>query len=533
MKKMFLVLLLMTSSALNAKQKPSQTITNQEIKPQSSSSQKSWGEIFQESHLAVFQIYAYTYEYNYLEPFKQPAQSAGSGTGFLTEIDGIKYMITNFHVISQAKPECIFAKHSTLPEERLELEYVGSSPAADIAILKFPTNEEEKLKKLLNIPALVALKFGNSDNVGSAQEVMAIGHPLGTEHVQTAIGHISGVSDSMNRKLLQTTTPVNPGNSGGPFLDKTGNVIGVCVAKGVDTEGIAFIIPERNISKIIQELLTSPLSSPPFWGFEATATLESTLHYLGNPTDGGVYVAQVYKGGLVEEAGIKKRDIIYAITDESGIRKIDRNGYLFAPWSKNKVRLLDYANRLETDTKVVITIFRQGEKLDLPLSIKSKKQFPIDWHYPWIHENLEHEVLGGIVFTEFCVNHIVTLQALSQYYTQLDLNLVNKYLDDKNRHEQRIIMTLVYPTSRLKHNTSFRNGDKIIKKINGIKVQTIAEFREAVRTGIGHEYLTIECEGGSFVCLPVQQMLEDEPILAARYGFDVSPLAHELAAGIE
>ena len=533
--KKLLTLLLMFSSCLHAResqQQAIQVIQNQKIRSTDFSNQKSWGEIFKQSHLAVFQIYAYTYEYNYMEPFKQPSQSAGCGTGFIAQIGDTKYMMTNFHVISQAKPECIFALHSTLPEERFDLEYIGGSPTLDIAILKFSETEEAKLKKLLNVKELVALEFvDSSDEVVSAQEAMCIGHPLGTQHVQTSIGYISGVSDGNSGKLLQTTAPVNPGNSGGPFLDRNGKVIGVCVAKGIDTEGIAFIIPERNVFNNIHELLNTKLCNPPFWGFEPTATLESTLQNLGNPTDGGVLVAQVYEGGLAQEVGIKKHDVIYALTDDTGTRKIDRNGYLFAPWSTNKVRLYDYLSRLEMDTNIVATIYRKGEKLEIPIQIKSKKRFAIDWHYPWIHEDLDYEILGGMVFSEFCINQIMTLQAISQY-CELDLSLVKKYLDEANRHEPRVIMTMIYPTARLKHNTCFRNGDKIIKKVNGIKVKTIDDLREAVRAGIGEKYLTIQCEGGSFVCLPVKEMLEDEPYLAARYGFDISPLAHELAEGV-
>jgi S1-C subfamily serine protease len=81
--------------------------------------------------------------------------------------------------------------------------------------------------------------------VGSV--VYAIGSPLGQELAGTLTkGVISGSRTTGGASYLQSDVAVNPGNSGGPLLDDTANVIGITAQKIAGAEGLAFFIPIKD-----------------------------------------------------------------------------------------------------------------------------------------------------------------------------------------------------------------------------------------------------------------------------------------------
>jgi len=93
---------------------------------------------------------------------------------------------------------------------------IGSNPERDLAVLKLETTSNEF--RFLNL--------GNSDIVEVGEQVIAIGSPLGLE-ATVSPGFISGVREVNGLKLLQTTAPISPGNSGGALVNLNGEVVGV------------------------------------------------------------------------------------------------------------------------------------------------------------------------------------------------------------------------------------------------------------------------------------------------------------------
>ena len=77
------------------------------------------------------------------------------------------------------------------------------------------------------------LSLGNSDNVEIDDNVYAVGTPLGRFDLQGTVSHgkISGVRTHPTGKQLQMTTPISPGNSGGPVLSSKAEVVGVAVSQ--------------------------------------------------------------------------------------------------------------------------------------------------------------------------------------------------------------------------------------------------------------------------------------------------------------
>ncbi len=147
------------------------------------------------------------------EPEKSNFPLRFEGTGFFVTDEG--HILTNSHVVSGCSQ--IYTRDGTL------LRLVDSDSEVDLALLKaniMPT-------------AVATFRTGASPRLGD--QVITFGFPL--QGLLSSAGNLStGVVAGMSglgddQKLIQICAPVQPGNSGGPLLDDSGDVIGVVVAK--------------------------------------------------------------------------------------------------------------------------------------------------------------------------------------------------------------------------------------------------------------------------------------------------------------
>jgi hypothetical protein len=153
---------------------------------------------------------------------------SGFGSGFLVSREGL--VLTAAHVLKEG--------HVTIRlREGSELDYVPARVAAhaDVALLRPVQGASSR-------PCLPI----RVEPPPSGAEVYAVGAP---ESLSLAFsltrGIVSGFPQIEGRRRLQTDTPVNPGNSGGPLVDGSGAVVGIVASKfaGVKVEGLAFAVP--------------------------------------------------------------------------------------------------------------------------------------------------------------------------------------------------------------------------------------------------------------------------------------------------
>ena len=494
------------------------------INPPTLHPERSWESICKDAKNAVVQIFSYVGIYNLLEPFKTPEQLEGRGSGFFINDQG--EILTNFHVVSQA-----IATHIQIPsigKDRFEVEFIGANPDRDIALLRLTPESLDKIKQKLELQTLDYLPLGNSDTLSEAQEIMALGYPLGEENLKASIGSCSGRESTHIGECIQTTAPISPGNSGGPFFDKLGNVVGISSLKSIEqhAEGIAYLIPINNITIMMDELHEKKIVKNPFWGFSYIPTTSHTLRFLSNPDDGGVYVTEVKKGSLVEKYGLEKGDIVYTINDE----KIDRYGYLHASWSNGKVSFSDFIARIKLGATVNLTIYRQGEMIACSGILKSADTFAIEQYHPWIYPPLDFEIIGGMVITPLTLNHIQMFKEFARNYphAQLDVSLFEKYEDPEKRLNPRLVITAVYPTSLIHETRCFQAEDRIIRSINGTKVYSLDDLRNVIWECKDEEYITIETKGDSFAAIPFKEALAEEDLLSEKYYYPKTPFVTDL-----
>ncbi len=164
------------------------------------------------------------------------------GSGFF--INGKGYLVTNEHVISNENNEpSKVIQIITSDQKRHSGELIGYIGELDLAVIKISENYPP-------------LKLEKSKNVGIGEKVIAIGTPQGLEFSAT-----DGIISATNRKgfgtlgtYIQTNAQLNPGNSGGPLLNKQGKVVGMNNFKLVDTEGIGFALESDKIKLGVNEI---------------------------------------------------------------------------------------------------------------------------------------------------------------------------------------------------------------------------------------------------------------------------------------
>ncbi|HEV8504099.1 MAG TPA: trypsin-like peptidase domain-containing protein [Chitinophagaceae bacterium] len=167
----------------------------------------------------------------------------GSGSGFVISSDG--YIVTNNHVIENAID--IKVNFSDGRIEKADLK--GTDPSTDIAVIKIYGSGQK------------VLSFANSDSLKVGQIAIAIGNPLGLQHSVTA-GVVSALGRTLratNGRLIddviQTDAALNPGNSGGPLVNSSGQVIGINTAVIPSAQGLCFAVSSNLTAYVAGKLI--------------------------------------------------------------------------------------------------------------------------------------------------------------------------------------------------------------------------------------------------------------------------------------
>ncbi|MFC1710876.1 S1C family serine protease [Nanoarchaeota archaeon] len=161
----------------------------------------------------------------------------GQGTGFLITNDG--YVVTNAHVLVGGREVQAITYSQTVEDAYL----VGYDGDLDIALLKIEGNYEK-------------LRLTNSNNIDIGEKVIAIGNPLGLQFSVTE-GIVSGIhrtGPNGEDAYIQTDAALNPGNSGGPLIDKEGKVIGINNFKAGSGENIGFALESNYIEDAVNNI---------------------------------------------------------------------------------------------------------------------------------------------------------------------------------------------------------------------------------------------------------------------------------------
>jgi S1-C subfamily serine protease len=229
-----------------------------------------------------------------------------SGTGFVISEDGL--ILTNRHVICEENADytVIFDDGTTH-----DAKVLARDQLTDLAILK------------IEATGLTPIPLADSSTVVQGQTVIAIGNTLGEYSNTVTKGIVSGLSRDIGGNytgLIQTDAAINEGNSGGPLLNISGEVIGINTAVDRSGEGIGFAIPINEAKVAIDSVkefghIVRPALGVRYVPIDAAVAEANSLPY-----EYGAYIRSdlqnqfgVIPGSAADKAGLEEGDIILEI----------------------------------------------------------------------------------------------------------------------------------------------------------------------------------------------------------------------------
>ncbi len=477
------------------------------------SSSQLWRPVQDRAQDTVVQIFSHVAATNLLQPYAAPNLAATSGSGFFVSDQGD--IITNAHVIDQAQG--IWIQIPSLGKRIIDVDVVGVSPDRDLALLRVSPEGLDLIRHELG--AIPFLPLGDSDLVRRADDVLALGYPLGQQSLKSTTGVISG----REQNLIQMSAPINPGSSGGPLLNTRGEVVGINQSGIVEAQNVGYIIPVNDLKIILPDLHKVKLLRKPFLGVLFNNSTDELTEYLGNPRPGGCYVVEVVKGSPLEKVGVRNGDMIYEMNGHS----IDIFGEIKLPQVnvEDKVSIIDYVSRLAIGEKINLVVYRYGERKEFSLAFNFTDQPAIHEHFMG-YEDLEYEIFGGMVVMPLTLNHIPMLASRAPG--------IVKYGESNYQVDPVLVITHIFPNSQLYRSRSVPVG-ATINEVNGKKVHTLQDFRDAMQSGVHTKFLTLRVADNVtrksenvLVVLQWDKVIAEEPKLSRDFRYPTTKVAQML-----
>jgi putative serine protease PepD len=291
----------------------------------------------------------------------QVESQAGGAEGSGVVLDSEGRILTNNHVVADASTVQV-----TLSDGRVyEADIVGTDPTTDLAVVQL-SDPPSDLK-----PAT----FADSSDVVVGEPVLALGNPLGLANTATT-GIVSALdrpvtasaedgSEQVVTNAIQIDAAVNPGNSGGPLFNASGEVIGITssiatLSGGMSSGssgsiGLGFAIPSNLATQIGDQLKADGTAEHAFLGVsltDATATADGV-------TRRGAGVTEVVSDSPAGDAGIQRGDVIVAIDGDPV------NG---------AASLTAFVREKEAGAKSVLTVVRDDSTQEITVTLAVKDE---------------------------------------------------------------------------------------------------------------------------------------------------------------
>ena len=266
--------------------------------------------------------------------------ATAEGSGFVVDTSG--NIVTNDHVVTGATAIKVRFQNGKSVKATL----VGTDPSTDVAVIK------------VNVAAsdLHPLTFASSSAVEVGQPVAAIGSPFGLPETLT-----SGIVSAVNRTItapnnysisgaIQTDAPINHGNSGGPLLNSSSQVIGVNAQIESDSggnDGVGFAIPSDAVKSVADTIISGGKVQHAYLGITIATASSGT----------GAQVSAVKAASPALSAGLKAGDVITAIDGTAITTADDLTAKISAHQPGNTVTL---------------TVTRNGSTLKLDVTLGTR-----------------------------------------------------------------------------------------------------------------------------------------------------------------
>ena len=290
------------------------------------------------------------------------------GSGFIYNYNGQMIIVTNCHVIYNAVNITV----TFINGDGYSARVLGYDQYADLAVLSADAPESE----------FKPLEITNSSTLKVGEPVIAVGNPYGLAG-SMSVGIVSALGRTITETqtggypiadVIQTTVPLNPGNSGGPLLNVKGQVVGITTAIVSNSQGLGFAIPSNTILREIGALIENGTYNKHPWlgasGIDMTYEIAKAMNT--NITYGWLIV-QVVNGGPADKAGLRGGTKQAFIAGE----QIVIGGDIIIAINNTKIRNLDdLSTYLEEHTspgqKINVTIVRNSQIMNVTVTLEAR-----------------------------------------------------------------------------------------------------------------------------------------------------------------
>ena len=281
--------------------------------------------------------------------------SGGLGSGFMVTN---QLIVTAAHVVKAPKSLMVqFSDGEVIPAK-----VISSYQTPDIALIGLTRPKDNA----------TIVSFGDSDKMKIGQQVFVVGVPLGVGFSMSS-GYISGFrrqtigkNPFTNSDFIQTDAAINQGNSGGPMFNLNGEVVGIVshiTSKSGGSDGIGFASSSNLAAKL---LLNNKM---PWFGADLYSLCGKEAKIFNLPQPCGLLVQRVIVSSIFGNMGVREGDTEVSIGNKKLIMGGDiilaLNGIDYKTTDETLVELAEFANGLNKDSKIEITILREGKIITL------------------------------------------------------------------------------------------------------------------------------------------------------------------------
>jgi S1-C subfamily serine protease len=300
--------------------------------------------------------------------FRRAYYSSIQGSGFVYNFSGQMIVITNNHVVQDVQNITV----TFINGAAYSATVLGSDPYADLAVLSAQAPQNE----------CRPLEIVDSSTLSVGDSLIAVGGPYGlagtmTTGIVSALGRT--ITEDMSggypiANVIQTTTPINAGNSGGPLLNYNGQVVGITTAIVSNSQGLGFAIPSSTVLREISSLVTEGFyNEHPTIGASGTDINYEIAHAMNVSVTYGWLIAQVTSGGPAATAGIKAGTQQVSVAGQAVVI----GGDIIIAINGIKIKNLDdLSTFLEEYTLpgdvITVTIVRSNQTMDLQLTVGTR-----------------------------------------------------------------------------------------------------------------------------------------------------------------